>query len=98
MTNLEDFPDNHRRTNDSKQQGALELRTKPPEYASAIEDQISMDANYGRANSGSIEDFVRLFSRSQHRILRFIHSLVPNLSEAEDILQETSVILWKKWA
>ena len=57
-----------------------------------------MDANSGRTNSDSIEDFVRLFSRSQHRILRFIHTLVPNLPEAEDILQETSVILWKKWS
>jgi RNA polymerase sigma-70 factor, ECF subfamily len=50
-----------------------------------------MDADLG-------EEFVRLFSRSQYRILRFIHTLVPNLTEAEDILQETSVILWKKFS
>lgn len=48
-------------------------------------------------STASAEEFVRLFSRSQVRILRFIHTLVPNLVEAEDILQETSVILWKKW-
>jgi RNA polymerase sigma-70 factor, ECF subfamily len=48
-------------------------------------------------DTDSGEEFVRLYSRSQYRILRFIHTLVPNLSEAEDILQETSVILWKKW-
>ena len=48
-------------------------------------------------DASSAEEFVRLFSKSQHRVLRFIHTLVPNLAEAEDILQETSVILWKKW-
>jgi RNA polymerase sigma-70 factor, ECF subfamily len=53
--------------------------------------------NPGLTDSASAEEFVRLFSRSQYRVLRFIHTLVPNLPEAEDILQETSVILWKKW-
>ena len=48
-------------------------------------------------DASSAEEFVRLFSKSQHRILGFVHTLVPNLAEAEDILQETSVILWKKW-
>ncbi|TWU26034.1 sigma-70 family RNA polymerase sigma factor [Bythopirellula polymerisocia] len=48
-------------------------------------------------DASSAEEFVRLFSKSQHRILGFIHTLVPNLPEAEDVLQETSVILWKKW-
>lgn len=48
-------------------------------------------------DASSAEEFVRLFSKSQHRILGFVHTLVPRLAEAEDILQETSVILWKKW-
>jgi RNA polymerase sigma-70 factor (ECF subfamily) len=48
-------------------------------------------------DTSSAEEFVRLFSKSQHRILGFVHTLVPMLAEAEDILQETSVILWKKW-
>ena len=56
-----------------------------------------MDMSSGPMNADSAEEFVRLFSRSQHRVLRFIHTLVPNLSAAEDILQETSVVLWKKW-
>ncbi len=44
-----------------------------------------------------VEEFVRVYSESQDRILRFIHTLVPNRAEAEDILQETSVLLWRKW-
>lgn len=45
----------------------------------------------------SAEEFIRVFSKSQHRILRFVHTLIPNLADAEDVLQETSVVLWKKW-
>jgi RNA polymerase sigma-70 factor (ECF subfamily) len=60
-------------------------------------DDYSKDLTPGAVDSASAEEFVRVFSRSQYRILRFIHTLVPNLTEAEDILQETSVILWKKW-
>ncbi len=45
-----------------------------------------------------VEQFVRAYSEGQDRILRFIHTLVPNRTEAEDILQETSVVLWRKWA
>ncbi len=49
-------------------------------------------------DQSEVEEFVRVYSESQDRILRFIHTLVPNRSEAEDILQETSVLLWRKWA
>ena len=45
-----------------------------------------------------LEQFVRQFSRSQLQILNFIQMLVPSPTEAEDILQETSVVLWKKWS
>ena len=48
-------------------------------------------------DADSTEEFVRLFSKGQLRILGFVHTLVANLPEAEDILQETSAILWKKW-
>ncbi len=48
-------------------------------------------------DTSSTEEFVRVYSRSQNRIMRFIQCLVPKYSEAEDILQETSAILWRKW-
>lgn len=40
--------------------------------------------------------FVRLFVRHNHHLFNFILTLVPNYSEAEDILQETAVIMWEK--
>ncbi len=49
-------------------------------------------------NDETLEQFVRQFSRSQLRILGFIQVMVPSPTEAEDILQETSVVLWSKWS
>jgi RNA polymerase sigma-70 factor (ECF subfamily) len=43
------------------------------------------------------EEFVRLFSEHQRELSKFIFLLVPNRAEADDILQETSVILWRKF-
>ena len=43
------------------------------------------------------ERFMRLFLQSERRILGFILSLVTNLSDAEDLLQETCSIMWNKF-
>ena len=43
------------------------------------------------------ETFVRLHSRYQQRIYAFILTLVPNPTDADDILQETGVVLWRKF-
>ena len=43
------------------------------------------------------ERFVRLFVEGQREILRYILSLVPDIDDAHDILQETAVDLWRKF-
>jgi RNA polymerase sigma-70 factor, ECF subfamily len=43
------------------------------------------------------EQFLRLFMESERRIYAFIVSVLPNLTDADDVLQETSLILWKKF-
>jgi RNA polymerase sigma-70 factor, ECF subfamily len=47
--------------------------------------------------SSHTEEFVRLFSENQRELFKFIFLLMPNRVDAEDILQETSVILWRKF-
>lgn len=47
--------------------------------------------------SAQTEEFVRLYAEHQHELLKFIFLLVPSYSAAEDILQETSVVLWRKF-
>ena len=49
------------------------------------------------ADVATEEAFMRLFLQSERRILGFILSLVPNLSDAEDLLQETCSIMWNKF-
>jgi RNA polymerase sigma-70 factor, ECF subfamily len=41
--------------------------------------------------------FLRLFMENERRIYGFIASLLPNMADAEDVLQETSLVLWQKF-
>ena len=42
-------------------------------------------------------EFVRLFSANQRRIQTFIFTLLPDRDQAQDVMQETSVVLWQKF-
>ena len=44
------------------------------------------------------EEFMRLFLENEHEVLRYVLALVPNLTDARDIVQETAVSLWKRFA
>ena len=43
------------------------------------------------------EEFLEFFVRNQGRIYAYIATLIPNRGDAEDIFQQTSLTLWKKW-
>lgn len=43
------------------------------------------------------EKFVLLFGQSQPDLRRYIYSLCHNMGDTEDILQETSLALWRKF-
>ncbi len=44
------------------------------------------------------EMFINYQSRHQRSIFAFILTLVPNWNDAEEILQETSLVLWRKFS
>lgn len=44
------------------------------------------------------EEFVRLFTRHQRPLFLYLLSRVPNPVEAEEILQEANIIIWRKFA
>jgi RNA polymerase sigma-70 factor (ECF subfamily) len=46
---------------------------------------------------GQREEFVQEFTRHQRRLFLYILTQVPNPIDAEDILQETNVIIWRKF-
>lgn len=43
------------------------------------------------------EEFIRLFLSCEPRIFAFIRSLVFSRADAEDVLQETALVLWEKF-
>jgi RNA polymerase sigma-70 factor (ECF subfamily) len=47
--------------------------------------------------SSSYEEFLLLYTQHQTQIWRFIHSMLPHESDADDVLQETGLVLWAKW-
>ncbi len=42
--------------------------------------------------------FIRLLMENERRIYAYIYSLIGNRADAEDILQETSIVLWDKFS
>ncbi|KAA5538699.1 sigma-70 family RNA polymerase sigma factor [Roseiconus nitratireducens] len=45
----------------------------------------------------SQSEFAMLYIQNQGRVYGYIATLIPNRSDAEDILQRTSMVMWQKW-
>src|SRR5512137_113821 len=41
--------------------------------------------------------FLSLFLRSEREVFRYVAAMVPNVADAEDILQQTALALWEKF-
>jgi RNA polymerase sigma-70 factor (ECF subfamily) len=48
-------------------------------------------------HSADVEQFVQLFARHQRGIQAYLWTLVLNRADCDDLMQETSVSLWRKW-
>lgn len=48
-------------------------------------------------SSASQQQFLSLFLRSEREIFRYVAALVPNVADAEDIVQQTALALWEKF-
>ena len=62
---------------------------------SGVEDASQIDEGGYRGNDS--DRFISLFTENQHAIYAYTRSLVPSRSDAEDIMQNVSITLWKKW-
>ena len=51
---------------------------------------------FGDQNAAQ-QRFLSLFLRSEREIFRYVAALVPNVADAEDIVQQTAVALWEKF-
>ena len=52
----------------------------------------------GHQGSDRNEVFVELLTLHQRRLYGFIYTLVPNPADAEDLLQQTNLVLWQKFS
>jgi RNA polymerase sigma-70 factor (ECF subfamily) len=48
-------------------------------------------------DEGNEEEFIRLLARSYRSIYSYAQTLVPNLADAEDCVQEVSLLMWRKF-
>jgi RNA polymerase sigma-70 factor (ECF subfamily) len=56
---------------------------------------IGLDAPH--TNPERVEEFLSLVARHQRRLSVFVGSLVPHPPDAEDVLQETNLVLWREF-
>ena len=44
------------------------------------------------------EDYLHLLNEHERSLAAYVHSLVPSTADADDILQEAKIVLWKRFA
>lgn len=60
-------------------------------------DQVD-DVSRPDGSTGPSEEFVRLFTQAQRSLYLFILPLVRTSADAEEVLQETNIVILSKWA
>ena len=51
----------------------------------------------GVTDPAAQQRFISLFLKSEREVFRYVSALVPNVADAEDIVQQTAVALWEKF-
>ncbi len=67
------------------------------DHAALTDDLATDTVASGVAMATSHEEFIKLFTKHQRQVFLFILSQVPNPVDAEEIHQETNVIIWRKF-
>jgi RNA polymerase sigma-70 factor (ECF subfamily) len=55
------------------------------------------DAESGLSDQNRIDEFIRLFTSHEPRLRAYVLTLVPRWSDAEEIMQQCNLVLWKKF-
>lgn len=77
-----------------------ELFVQISTFAGSIGNIREMPPNLTRTSddkAAAQQQFLSLFLRSEREVFRYVAALVPNVSDAEDIVQQTAVALWEKF-
>src|SRR6187401_3781528 len=52
---------------------------------------------HSQDSAASQQRFLSLFLRSEREVFRYVAALIPNVADAEDIVQQTAIALWEKF-
>ena len=58
---------------------------------------MAKSGDFSKQQSDQVSAFVNQFTVCQHQIYAFILTLVPNWSDADDLMQETAEVMWRKF-
>ncbi len=58
---------------------------------------MSTDNTQVQSDQPAQAEFLRLFLSSERELLRYVATLVPCAGDAEEIVQQTAVVLWEKF-
>lgn len=58
--------------------------------------QIPPD-DFPELSAEQVDAFIRLLGQHQRRIFLYVMTLVPNWNDAEEIIQETNLVLWREF-
>jgi RNA polymerase sigma-70 factor, ECF subfamily len=60
--------------------------------------RVSTDSRHSFKDSNAAQQrFLSLFLRSEREVFRYVAALVPNVTDAQDIVQQTALALWEKF-
>jgi RNA polymerase sigma-70 factor (ECF subfamily) len=60
-------------------------------------DRPELPGDETAGGPAKVKPFLRLFLQNERRLYAFILTLLPNRADAEDVLQEASLVLWDKF-
>lgn len=52
----------------------------------------------GASDDRHYEEFVRAFTHHEPQLRAFVRSLLPSWNDVDEVMQETSLVLWRKWS
>src|ERR1700738_4102637 len=79
--------------------GQIGLLSHPPAASrggvSSMSSEIPADAASSRPDKRKL--FLRLFLQNEPRLFAYILTLLPRRADADDVLQEASMVMWDKF-
>lgn len=63
----------------------------------SISDNGSNDRSTGEIRDDRVAEFLELYSSHYPRLQFYVTALLPTANDASDVLQETSMVLWRKF-